>query len=96
MKIKRPLFIFSFSILVVIYVTNTMPERTAYVSLALFALFTVIHRFTENRYTKSMVLAVAAAVAGLLYMELYKANLSARITELESESNIVVQGVVIA
>lgn len=96
MKIKRPLFIFSFSILVVIYVTNTMPERTAYVSLALFALFTVIHRFTENRYTKSMILAVAAAVAGLLYMELYKANLSERITELESESNIVVQGVVTA
>ncbi len=96
MKIKRPLFITALSILVVIYAINTMPGSIVYASLALFALFTFIHRFTANRYTPHLVLFLVAARAGMAYMKLYDTYLTDKITSIESMGNVVVTGKVMA
>ncbi len=75
MKIKRPLFIISMSILVVIYAINTMPGSTVLYSLALFALFIILHWKTSNKYTYALILSGISVAAGILFFHFYNENL---------------------
>ena len=92
MKIRRPLFIIALSILVVIYAINTMPRSTILFSLALFALFVLIHKLTRNKYTGSLMLAFASALLGVLYFEAYNNVLQTDISELSAYDSVVVTG----
>ncbi len=94
MKIKRPLFIIALSVLVVIYAINSMPGSTFMYSLALFALYTVFHFFTKNKYTLSLVLSLIAAVLGLLYFKDYNNVLDNKINILTDMGNTTVIGII--
>ena len=94
MKIKRPLFIIALSVLVVIYSINTLPASVLYCSLALFILFTVVHRLTTNRYTPHLVLFLLAALIGAGWFGVFKNNLSHKISALSQYETVTVSGVV--
>lgn len=92
MKIRRPLFVIALSILVVIYAANTMPKSTVMFSLALFALFILIHRFTVNRHTSALVLSFVAMLAGLCYLYGFNIYMNDKTHNLESMENVTVTG----
>ncbi len=95
MKIKRPLFIFALSVLVVVYAINTLPESMLYCSLALFVLFAVIHRFTTNRYTHHILLFMLAAIIGAGWFGVFKNNLNDKIKYLLQYEKIDVTAIVL-
>ena len=94
MKIKRPLFIIALSVLMVIYSINTLPASVLYCSLALFILFTVIHRFTTGRYTPHLVLFLLAALIGAGWFSVFRNNLNHKINNLAQLETVTVSGVV--
>ena len=95
MKIKRPLFIFALSVLVVVYAINTLPESILYCSLALFVLFAIAHRFTTNRYTHHILLFMLAAVIGAGWFGVFKNNLNNKIEYLSQYEPLDVTAVVL-
>ncbi|MBR5521803.1 MAG: ComEC/Rec2 family competence protein [Oscillospiraceae bacterium] len=92
MKIKRPLFITALSILVVIYAANTMPKSTVMFSLALFALFIFIHKFTRNKYTAALILSFVSMLFGLGYLSAYSHSMFAKTSLLESMDVVEIKG----
>jgi len=96
MKIRRPLFISALSILVVIYAANTMPKSTVMFSLALFALFIFIHKFTVNRYTAALLLSFVYMMAGLCYLSVYSQCINTITNNLQSMERVTVQGEIIS
>ena len=96
MKIKRPLFIFALSVLMVIYGINTLPESILYCSLALFVLFTIFHKLTVNRYTHHLVLILLAALIGAGWFGVLKNNMSHKINGFAQLGNITIEGRVTA
>ena len=95
MKIKRPLFIFALSVLVVVYAINTLPESILYCSLALFVLFAIAHRFTTNRYTHHILLFMLAAVIGAGWFGVFKNNLNNKIEYLSQYETFDVTAIVL-
>ncbi len=96
MKIRRPLFIIALSILVVIYAANTMPKSTVMFSLALFALFIFIHKFTVNRHTAALILSFVSMLAGLCYLSVYGQYIHTVTDNLQSMETITVKGEIIS
>ena len=92
MKIKRPLAIIGFTLAVAFCFTSTMPKSLVIFSLALFALFVIIHSLTRKTYTKSLILSFVVALLSLAYFENYNQNLDTKIKNYENEQSLVLQG----
>ncbi len=92
MKVKRPLFIISISILVVIYAINTMPGSTVLYSLALFALFIFFHWKTKNKHTIAMLLSLTAIVIGGLYFDFFNTDLQNKIKTYADMGELTITG----
>ena len=95
MKIKRPLFIFAVSALVVVYAINTLPESILFCSLALFVLYVVVHHFTTGRYTHHLVLFMLAAAIGAGWFGVYKINLNSKIEKFSQYENAYITATVL-
>ncbi len=61
-------------------------------SLALFALFIIIHRITENKYTLPLILSFVSVIAGAAYLECFNNNISSVTDYLTSAGTVTVTG----
>ncbi len=94
MKVKRFLAVVSFSILISLYIVLSMPRNIFNVSLALFAIFIIIHRSTVNRYTCEMIVSFISIIIAISYLNIYNFHLSNKISQFDNLDNIVRTGVV--
>ena len=94
MKGKRFLATISFSALISLYVTLKMPKNIFNVSLALFALFILIHRFTSNKFTKEMIVSFVSIVLAAVYLNAYNWNLMTKINSYNNVADTVRTGVI--
>ena len=94
MKIKRPLFIVALSMLVAIYMVNSMSGSMLLICLALFVLFIAVHKLTQDRYTHHLALFLLTALVAVGWLGVYKYNLNNKIEYLKSKETFDLTGVV--
>ena len=86
-EIRRPLAITGFTFFITGSIALSMPGEYTVILLALFAVFTIIHRFTVKKYTKHLVLMLASAVAAVVYISVYSHCFEQKIQSLSTEQS---------
>ena len=86
-EIRRPLAITGFTFFITGSIALSMPGEYTVILLALFAVFAIIHRFTVKKYTKHLMLMLAAAVAAVVYISVYSHCFEQKIQSLSTEQS---------